>query len=58
MSSERPSRTCSTGVFSQRVTARLPAGVAVRTVRCGPVRLGSVPAGRTRSMRVSVSAAR
>ena len=45
MSSERPSRTCSTGVFSQRVTARLPAGVAARTVRCGPVRLASVARG-------------
>ena len=38
------SRTCSTGVCSQRAAAALPGGVAVYTVRCGPCP-GSVPSG-------------
>ena len=58
ISSERASRTWATGWRSQRVTARLPLGVASRTVRCGPERLGTVPAGRTRSIPVRVSMAR
>ena len=58
MSSERASRTWATGWRSQRVSARLPSGVASRTVRCGPERLGTVAAGRTSPMAVRVSTAR
>ena len=42
-SSERPSRTCSTGSGSHSATAAWPAGVARKIVRFGPARARLVP---------------
>ena len=58
MSSERMSRTCSTGAASQSATARRPAAVGPETVRTGPSVLASLLVGRMRPWSVSVSSAR
>ena len=58
INSERASRTWATGSRSQRVTSPLAVGVASRTVRRGPERLGTVPPGARGPSRVRVSIAR
>ena len=58
MSSERASRTCSTGSRSQAASVRDPAGVASISLRCGPASLLAVPAEHARPRSSSESSAR